>query len=282
MLLKKELKQIFLDTSFRPKRYLGQNFLIDKNIKDIIIAAAFLDGEDIVVEIGPGFGALTFDIAGRSGRVIAVEKDRRAFEALKGLTEKKKCKNIELIHGDILDFAIEERVRGKKAKVVGNLPYCVTTGIVQYLIEKRAFIDSALITVQREVANRLLAGPHSKDYGSITCYIRYYMEPAYVRTIRRGCFYPAPEVDSSLIRLAFRKAPLVSVRDEELLFYIIRSAFNQRRKTAINAIANQKDGRIGKEAITSSFMVCGIDARSRAEDLSLEDFARIADSIDSV
>ncbi len=277
MYTKRQLKEIFAEYDFRPLKRFGANYLIDGNIKDKIISEARLSKDDLVLEIGPGFGALTIDLARSGSQVFAVEKDRKAAEILRGLTGEA-FPNLEIIANDILDFDLRSLSR-KGIKVIGNLPYYITTPIVEYLIENRGVIDSILIVIQKEVASRLLARPGEDDYGSLSCYVRYHANPSHIYTIKRTSFYPAPGVDSSLIRLDILREPPVSVRDEELFFKIIRGSFNQRRKSIINSLSRQAVLGSGKEKLAKILNDIGIDPAIRPERLSLSNFAAIANAV---
>ncbi|MCX5680286.1 MAG: 16S rRNA (adenine(1518)-N(6)/adenine(1519)-N(6))-dimethyltransferase RsmA, partial [Candidatus Omnitrophica bacterium] len=230
MLTKTELKSVFEEYGFAPLKRFGENYLIDKNIKDKIIREAGISKSDTILEIGPGLGALTMDLSGSGAEVFAVEKDPKAFRILEELVFEK-YPNLHLFNDDILKFDLKKTVNSKEIKVLGNLPYYVTTPIIEYVIKNGSIINSALVVIQKEVAGRLSAEPGSKDYSSISCFVQYFMKPEYLYTIKRASFYPVPEVDSSLIRLSMRAEPKVTVRDEKLFFKIIRGSFNQRRKS---------------------------------------------------
>jgi 16S rRNA (adenine1518-N6/adenine1519-N6)-dimethyltransferase len=278
MLTQTQLKEIFLRYDFTPLKRLGENYLIDSNVKDNIIKQASLSEDDTVLEIGPGFGALTMDIARSGARVVAVDKDRKAFAILKELAGGE-FPRLTLVHDDILKFDIGGIRSDKKIKVMGNLPYYITTPIIELLIRNAAAIGSILIMIQREVANRLLARPGTKEYSSISCFVQYYTKPAYLFTVKKSSFYPAPEVDSSLIRLDVLEEPSVKVEDEALFFKVVRSAFNQRRKSIINSLSRELALDIPKSDLSGLLKEIGIDPSIRPEKLSLEDFARIADKV---
>ncbi len=278
MLTKTELKNIFEEYSFAPLKRFGENYLIDKNIKDKIIREAAVSGTDTVLEIGPGLGALTIDLAESGAEVFAVEKDPKAFRILEELVFEK-YPNIHLFNDDILKFDLKKNTGSKKIKVLGNLPYYVTTPIIEYLIQNSLMIDSALIVIQKEVAGRLSAKPGSKDYGSLSCFAQYYTKPEYLYTIKRTSFHPVPEVDSSLIKLTIRRDPPVKVKDEELFFRIIRGSFNQRRKSIINSLSREAVLSTAKSDLTEVLKRAGVDPSSRPEDLSLADFASIANAM---
>lgn len=282
MLTKTQLKNILSENDIRLRKSLGQNFLIDKNIKDKIIEKADIKENDFVLEIGPGLGALTEDLAKRAANVIAVEKDRKLCAILRDSLAL--YKNLKVIEADILDFNIEEKV-----KVIGNLPYYITSPIIFHLLEFKERINSILITVQKEVAERIAAKPGGKDYGVMSLSIAYYARPTVEMAIRRTAFFPQPEVDSSLVRLELRREPPVSVKNEELLFEIIRAAFGQRRKTLSNALKNSLKKRFPSESgkfeesvsneVSAAIERAGIDGRRRGETLSLEEFASLANAL---
>lgn len=278
MLTKSQLKELFQKYNFKPLKRFGENYLIDRNVKDKIITAADTGKNEIFLEIGPGMGALTIDLAQSGARVFAVEKDKKAFGIFKELI-KDRFPNLKLFNLDILDFDIKNISGGKKIKVIGNLPYYITTPIIELLIENRPLIKSILIVVQREVADRLLAFPGTKDYSSISCFVQYYTKPRYIHTIKRSSFYPEPEVDSSLISLDIPDKPPVEVRDEELFFRIIRGAFNQRRKSIINSLSREEVLGLPKEELSNILQKSGIDPLSRPEDLNLQSFADLTNAL---
>lgn len=278
MLTRTDLRKIFLKYDFHPSKRLGQNYLIDGNIKDKIISAAGIRKSDEVLEIGPGLGALTLDLAARAASVYAVEKDTRAVNILKEELGGK-APNLHLYNNDILEFDISKASLGRKLKVIGNLPYYITTPIIEYLIDNKDLIELAVITIQREVANRIMALPGTKDYGSLSCFVQYHMKAEYIHTIRHASFFPEPEVDSSILRLNFLNKPLVKVRNEEKFFAIIRGSFNQRRKTILNSLSREAVLGMPKEELGVILKGTGIDPSRRPESLSLEEFARISDAI---
>lgn len=277
MLTISQLKDIFVKYGFHPLKRLGENYLIDSNIKDKIISESRLSREDIILEIGPGLGAVTMDLAKSGAKIFAVEKDKKAFAILEKLAAG--ASNLKLVRGDILEFDIKDMRASKKIKVVGNLPYYITTPIVEYLIRNRSSIGSAIIMVQREFANRLLASPGTKDYGSLSCFVQYYMKPSYIYTVKRTSFYPEPDVDSSLLRLDVPDTPSVDVKDEGLLFKVIRSSFNQRRKSIINSLSRKEALDMPKKDLSDILAGLDIDPAIRPEMLSLSKFAKIANAL---
>ncbi|MCX5665942.1 MAG: 16S rRNA (adenine(1518)-N(6)/adenine(1519)-N(6))-dimethyltransferase RsmA [Candidatus Omnitrophica bacterium] len=278
MLTQTQLKAVFQKYDFSPLKRFGENYLIDGNVKDGIIAEASLAPGDTILEIGPGFGALTLDLAAGSAAVFGVEKDKKAFEILKDLV-KDGLPNLKIFNEDILEYDISKIFTGKKIKVVGNLPYYITTPVIEYIIENRDIIDSALILMQREVADRLLAPEGSKDRGSISCFVQYYTKPEYLSTINRASFYPVPGVDSSLVRLKILDKPAHQVKDEAVFFKIVRGAFNQRRKSIINSLSREAVLNIPKAELMSILNKLKIDPTSRPEVLPLKSFADICNEV---
>lgn len=278
MLTQTQLKVLFQKYNFSPLKRFGENYLIDGNVKDKIIAQANAGPGDTILEIGPGFGALTFDLAASQAAVFAVEKDKKAFEILKDLV-KDDLPGLKIFNEDILEYDLKKIFTGSKVKVVGNLPYYITTPVVEYVIENREFIDSALVVMQKEVADRLLAPEGSKLRGSISCFAQYYTRPEYLCTIKRTSFYPVPDVDSGLLRLNILPKPAHRVKDETAFFKIVRGAFNQRRKSIINSLSREAVLDIPKEKLISILKGLNIDPASRPQDLPLSSFAGIANAI---
>lgn len=274
MLTITQIKALMREYDFRPLKRAGQNFLIDRNIVDKIISAADFSPDDVVIEIGAGLGNITADIAGLVKKVVAVEADKKLF-AVMGDTLKG-CANIELIHRDFLKFDISPYGRETRLRIVGNLPYYITTPILERLIENRSYIKDGLFMVQKEVGQRMSACPGSKLYGALSCYLGFYAKLELESVVKKTCFFPQPEVDSALIHLSILDDPAVAVRDEKLFFDIIRSAFNQRRKTLLSSLANKGIRGLGKDDIGEVLKKAGVARKERPESLGLEDFARIA------
>jgi len=278
MLTKSQLKEIFAERNFSPLKRFGENYLIDGNIKDKIINEAGISKDDVVLEIGPGLGALTIDLAESGAEIFAVEKDRKAFAILSALAGDK-FPNLKMINADILKFDLKNIHCAAGIKVLGNLPYYITTPIIEFLISNRRFIRSILVVMQKEVAKRLMAGPGDGDYSSVSCFAQYYTKPVYIYTIKRASFYPAPEVDSALVRLEILDRPSVAVNDERLFFMIVRGAFNQRRKSIINSLSRKAVLNRAKSEVSEILRNIGIDPGSRPEDLGLYDFALITNAL---
>jgi 16S rRNA (adenine1518-N6/adenine1519-N6)-dimethyltransferase len=278
MLTQTQLKDLFRKHDFSPLKRFGENYLIDGNVKDKIISEALATPGDTILEIGPGFGALTFDLASSGAKVFAVEKDKKAFTILKSIV-KDDFPNLEIFNEDILKFDLKTISGGGKIKVIGNLPYYITTPVIEYIIENRDIIEEALIVTQKEVALRLLAPEGSECRGSISCFVQYYTRPEYLYTIKRNSFYPVPDVDSSLLRLKLPDKPALEVKNESVFFKIVRGAFNQRRKSIVNSLSREAVLSLPKTELTNILDKLGIDPTSRPEDLPLSSFASIANSI---
>ncbi len=273
MLTKRQLKELWRETGFRPLKRFGQNFLIDKNIKDKILRNVEIGPGDTVIEIGPGFGEMTFGLAERVKRIFAVEKDKK----ITGILRKnfKLPDNLNLIEGDFMDVDIKKLAVLKKVIVYGNLPYYVTGPILERLFDNIAQLKNIYLVVQKEVANRIVAKPGSKDIGRLSLYVQYHTEPRRVFTIGKGCFYPAPKVESVFLKLEVLPKKKVQVRDEKLFFEIIKNAYGQRRKTILNSLSGMG---IEKEALRRLLKPAGINPCSRAEEISLQAFALLSDA----
>jgi len=257
----------------KPKKSLGQNFLTDKNIQRKIIQACKLGAEDIVLEIGSGRGDLTALIAQKVRQVYAVELDLRLYPLLEAsLLGHENC---QIIKNDILKFDLDQFLRnngvGKKIKIIGNIPYYITSPIIEHLIRYRQRIGRAFLTVQKEFAQRIKACPGSKAYGSFSCFVQYYAEPEIIFEISRNSFKPVPKVESCFLSLAFREQAPVRVYNQEGFFKLIRTAFNQRRKTLRNSL----QGLVEKASLEAYLLGQGIDKNVRPEEISLEQFAHL-------
>jgi 16S rRNA (adenine1518-N6/adenine1519-N6)-dimethyltransferase len=257
----------------KPKKSLGQNFLIDRNIQNKIIDSVDLNQDDTVLEIGPGEGAITGLLCRNAGKVFAVEIDRNLCALL--TTQFAKVQNLSVINADILKFDLRSLPPGNKLKVIGNIPYYITSPIVEHLLFYRERVGAIYLTVQKEFAHRMVADPGSKAYGSFSCFVQYYAEPEILFLIKKNSFHPAPKVDSCFLRMKLREEPAVKVKNEAMLFKIIRTAFQQRRKTMKNGLEEL----IPNRQLEEFFRQYDIDPRIRAEDLSLQDFANLANSI---
>jgi 16S rRNA (adenine1518-N6/adenine1519-N6)-dimethyltransferase len=249
-----------------PKKSLGQNFLVDKNIRSKIIAACGFRPEDTVLEIGSGKGEMTAGIAERCLRIHALELDSRLHPLLRDTL--RPFKNVRLIRRDVLKFDFNRSLKENRIKVFGNVPYYISTPIIERLIKYRKKISAVYITVQKEFALRITASPGSKQYGSSSCYVQYYFRPRMLFTIGRGSFFPVPKVDSALLELIpHTKTPFAAI-DEKGFFRIIRAAFSQRRKTLRNSLS----GLIPEGRLEAFFLRNGLSRDVRPEDLGLADF----------
>lgn len=266
-----------------PRKKYGQNFLTDTSVLDGIVDSAGLTGEDTVLEIGPGLGALTRRLAAAAGRVLAVEIDEGLIPLLKGTLSDHD--NVTLINGDILKLDIEDLCReyapGGRLHVVANLPYYITTPIVLRLLEHRESISDITVMIQKEVAGRMQAVPGGKEYGALSLAVQYYSDPEIVMNVSPDCFFPAPEVDSVVIRLKSRETPGVIVRDEKLMFDLIRATFNMRRKTMPNALMSAGRG-FTRDQIESALAQMGKTPTVRGETFTLEEFGELADILATV
>jgi 16S rRNA (adenine1518-N6/adenine1519-N6)-dimethyltransferase len=253
----------------KPKKKLGQNFLVDGNIRRKIIAACELKNTDIAVELGAGRGELTGLIAARAEKVFAIEIDSALCEIAGDAL--KEFPNARIINADILKFDFGIFFKESKVKVIGNIPYYISSPIIERLVKFRDNITEAYISVQKEFARRMAAPSGSKDYGSFSCFVQYYAQTNVIFNIKKNSFFPVPQVDSSFVRLKIRKEPAVYVKDEKLFFKTIRAAFNKRRKT----LKNSMEGVVSRDKLERYFMRYAIDPRIRGEELALQDFANI-------
>jgi len=261
------------DYGVRPNKRLGQNFIIDRNIVDKIIKFSDLNDDDIALEIGAGVGNITADLAGLAKKVIAVEFDKGFFKAASDLL--RGYKNIELLCLDILKFDIMQKAQKAKFKIVGNLPYCITTPVLEYIIKNKGCIKGALLMVQREFGERLLASPGSRLYGSITCYLNYHTGLKLKSIVRRNSFFPQPDVDSVLLYVKILDTPSVFTHDEGLLFKVIRTAFGQRRKTLLSSLSHKNILGLDRAGVSAVLSRADISPDRRPETLSLKEFAGI-------
>ena len=269
---------------FNFQNKFGQNFLIDTHVLDKIIRAAEITKDDFVLEIGPGIGTMTQYLAQAAREVVAVEIDKALIPILQDTLSG--FPNAEVIHDDILKVDIaglaEQRNGGRPIKVVANLPYYITTPIIMSLFESQVPLASVTVMVQKEVAERMQAGPGSKDYGALSLAVQYYAEPYIAANVPPNCFMPRPNVGSAVIRLTRHEVPPVQVDNEKLMFQIIRASFNQRRKTLVNGLNNSPEITITKEQITEAVESLGKGAGVRGEALTLEEFAGLANKINEM
>lgn len=250
------------------RRRLGQHFLFDPSILSRIADAAGLSSDDTVVEIGPGPGTLTAILAERASRLIAIELDRGLYEKLKARFGG--IPSVEIVHADALDYPFN--LLGK-FKVVANIPYYITTPIIFRLLEEKDRLLSMTLTIQKEVAERIVAGPGSKDYGVLSIMVQYLCDTEIAFFVPKGAFRPVPKVDSAVIRLVVRERPLVTVSDEQLFFRVVKTAFSQRRKMLSNSLKG-----LGP-SVVAALEEAGVDPMRRPETLGIGEFAGISETL---
>ena len=274
-----KLSEVLSKYGFRFTKSLGQNFLIDGNIVRKIADAAEVNENDNILEIGPGVGTMTEELALRAKKVLAVEIDEKLRELHKETLD---IENVKVIYGDFLDLDLkkltEEEFGDEPFKVVANLPYYVTTPIIEKLILSKVNLISITVMVQKEVAKRLAAQPGNKDYGSLSVFINYYTDCKYKFQVPSSVFMPKPNVDSAVVNLKMREREDL---DTDFLFKIVRSAFTTRRKTIVNSFSNSKLP-YTKDDIKRALQLSGIDERRRAETLTLEEFIILSVNFKSV
>ncbi|MFH1898787.1 MAG: 16S rRNA (adenine(1518)-N(6)/adenine(1519)-N(6))-dimethyltransferase RsmA [Candidatus Desantisbacteria bacterium] len=255
-----------------PDKRLGQNFLINESVVNNIIEAADLSEDDVVLEIGSGTGIVTRELAAKAGEVIACEFSRRLMTVLQD--ELKEFSNIRYIQADALTLDIKNLASGGKLKVVANLPYYITTPIITMLLEAKEHISLIILMMQHEVGERILSKPSTKEYGSFSVFVNYHSRVEKIRHVSHGCFFPQPQVDSVVLRLYSLDTPPVQVKDEVMFFQLSRAAFGQRRKTLRNALFPV----LGEQSEVT-LERAGIIPSRRGETLSIEEFARLANSV---
>ena len=262
---------------FNFQKKFGQNFLIDPHVLDKIIGAAGITKDDMVLEIGPGIGTMTQYLSCAARRVVAVEIDKNLIPILEDTLQG--FDNVEVINEDVLKLDLaqlaQEKNDGKPLKVVANLPYYITTPIIMGLFENQVPVSSITVMVQKEVADRMQAGPGTKDYGALSLAVQYYASPYIAANVPPNCFMPRPKVGSAVICLTRYQKPPIQVEDEKLMFRIIRASFNQRRKTLANGMKNSPELDYTKEQIEGAILSTGQKVNVRGEALTLEEFAQI-------
>ena len=276
----KETKYLIKKYKIRAKKNLGQNFLIDDNVLQDIANGAEIGQDDLVIEIGPGLGSLTKLLLEKAKKVICIELDKKMVKIL--------CErfsiynNLEIINDDVLRINLNELIKNEKengiknVKVVANLPYYITTPIIMKLVENDLDIESITVMIQKEVAERLIAIPGTKETGAITYTIYYYCESKKIREVENSCFIPEPEVTSEVINLKIRENPSVQVKDKKVLFNIIKSAYMQRRKTLLNSLTSVGVFK-SKEQGIEILKKIGLREDIRPENMKIEDFAKLTD-----
>ncbi len=269
----------------KPVKSLGQNFLLDNNTIEKIIDAANITSDDFVIEIGPGAGSLTKKLAERAGNLVAIEIDKHLIPLINDVMTG--VDNFELLHADILKTDIKTQVldkysKYKSYKVVANLPYYITTSIIMGLLESSSPPESMIVMMQKEVAERMAAGPGTKVYGSLSVVSGYYCRVKKIMDVSPNCFYPKPDVSSSVIRMDVRENPEVAIDDEGFFFKLVKSAFAQRRKKVSNSISNTLGLNINKIDIETLLEDMGLISDIRAERLSIEDFAVLSNRLPKI
>ncbi|MDQ0258111.1 16S rRNA (adenine1518-N6/adenine1519-N6)-dimethyltransferase [Evansella vedderi] len=274
----KRTKAILEKYGFSFKKSLGQNFLIDTNILRRIVDAANVTETSGAVEIGPGIGALTEQLAKRTKKVVAYEIDQRLIPILEDTLSP--YPHVKVIHGDVLKVDVKEMVNKEfenmeDVAVVANLPYYVTTPILMKLLEEKLPVRTIVVMIQKEVAERIAAGPNTKNYGSLSIAAQYYAHAETVFTVPKTVFVPQPNVDSAILRLTIREEPPVQVQDEKFFFEVVRASFAQRRKTILNNLSHHFPD-LNKTEIEKVLQHSGIDPKRRGESLSMEEFAKLS------
>lgn len=279
----KRTKEILDKYGFSFKKSLGQNFLIDTNILRNIVEYGEVSEKTAAIEIGPGIGALTEQIAKRAGKVFAFEIDQRLLPILEDTLSP--YDNITVIHKDILKADVteligEELKAYEEVRVIANLPYYVTTPIIMKLLQEGLPLKSITVMLQKEVAERMAAKPGTKEYGSLSIAVQYFTQAETVMIVPKTVFVPQPNVDSAVIRLVVREEPPVRVKDEDFFFEVVRASFGQRRKTILNNLqSNLPDGKAKKQGIEAALATTSIDPKRRGETLSIEEFGALSDEL---
>lgn len=276
----KIIKEVLSKNGFSFKKSLGQNFLVNPSVCPRMADSAVQNGEEAVIEIGPGIGVLTAELAKRAKNVVCIEIDERLRPVLpETLSE---FDNVEIIFGDCmkLDIAkiIEERFKGKKVSICANLPYYITSPIIMMLLESRLPVTSITVMVQKEAADRICADVGSREAGAVTVAVNYYSQPDVLFHVSRGSFMPPPNVDSSVIRLDVRPEPPIALTDEQGFFSFVRAAFGQRRKTLVNSVSAL--GRWSKESVRNALLSAGLPETVRAEALSMNELSAVFNALE--
>ena len=276
------IRAVMEKNGFSFSKALGQNFLINPSVCPRMAALSGAADCAGAVEVGPGIGVLTWELSQVAKKVVSVELDKRLLPVLgETLAD---CGNVKIVNADVMKLdlrrMIEEEFGGGQVAVCANLPYYITSPVIMRLLGERLPITSITVMVQKEAAERLCAHPGERACGAVSAAVWYYAEPEILFGVSRGSFMPAPNVDSAVIRLRIRKAPAVDIADEKFFFRVVKAAFAQRRKTAVNSIANTLGK--NKQAVTAAFEAAGVPLNARAEALTLEDFASLAGALQAV
>jgi 16S rRNA (adenine1518-N6/adenine1519-N6)-dimethyltransferase len=273
-------RSIKADTSFRPKKGLGQHFLIDPKVIRNIITRAGLEDSEWVLEIGPGKGALTLPLARSVGHVVAVEKDTRLIKSLKGRLDRSGIKNVTLINHDILvwNFQDVNLTPSAKLRIMGNLPYNISAPVLDKLIRNRKLLNKAILMFQLEVAERLTAPPGGKSYGALTVLLQYYAQSRVLLEVSKNAFHPKPKVDSMVVELDFERPYPKAARDEDNFRRLLKNAFAYRRKTIMNSLRSVGED-WDRNVLLKAMESCGIDPKRRAETLHMDEFLCLSDML---
>ncbi|MFC2948819.1 16S rRNA (adenine(1518)-N(6)/adenine(1519)-N(6))-dimethyltransferase RsmA [Virgibacillus sediminis] len=274
-------KEILAKYKFAFKKSLGQNFLVDANVLENIIGHAGIDKHSGTIEVGPGIGALTEQLAIHSDKVVAFEIDQRLLPILKDTLGE--YSNITIVHQDILEADVHSVISknftpGQPIHIVANLPYYITTPILMKLLREDLPVESLTIMIQKEVAERMAAAPNSKSYGSLSIAVQYYTHADVVMNVPKSVFMPQPNVDSSILRLVKREHPPVQVEDEDYFFSIVQASFAQRRKTLRNNLTRHFEDIYDKGTVSEILEEINIDGTRRGESLNMEEFAQLANA----
>ena len=270
---------------FKTAKSLGQNFVTDPAVTEGIIEAAGAGPKDLVIEIGPGLGVITSKAAAGCGKLVAIEIDKKLLPILAetvGWQPNVKILNEDILQADLSQIVAEERVlpdgsTAENVRLIGNLPYYITTPILNKLMALPGLFTSLTIMVQKEVAEKMMAAPGAKNYGVISIHVQYFCEIEYIMDVPKEVFLPQPKVDSSVLTLHVRKQPAVQPRDEELFFELVKAGFSQRRKTLSNSLTGVRGA--DRDTVVRALEAAGIDPKRRAETLSLEEFANVANRL---
>lgn len=272
-------KEILRKYGFSFKKSLGQNFIIDSNILQKMIHAAKIDQTSGVIEIGPGIGSLTEQLALAANKVVAFEIDQRLLPVLQDTLAA--YTNIKIIHQDILQADLHKTIEqyftsNLSLHIVANLPYYITTPILMNILQQQIPVERITVMLQKEVAERMAAGPNTKEYGSLSIAVQYYTEAHIVMDVPKTVFIPQPNVTSSVLQLVKRDSPLVQVTDEQLFFFIVQASFRHRRKTLRNNLISSFKDKYPVDRITNVLERTEIDGGRRGESLAIQEFARLA------
>ena len=270
---------------FKTAKSLGQNFVTDPAVTEGIIEAAGAGPKDLVIEIGPGLGVITSKAAAGCGKLVAIEIDKKLLPILAetvGWQPNVKIINEDILQADLAKIVAEEKIlpdgsTAENVRLIGNLPYYITTPILNKLMALPGLFTSLTIMVQKEVAEKMMAAPGAKNYGVISIHVQYFCEIEYIMDVPKEVFLPQPKVDSSVLTLHVRKQPAVQPRDEELFFELVKAGFSQRRKTLSNSLTGVRGA--DRDTVVRALEAAGIDPKRRAETLSLEEFANVANRL---